>query len=108
MCENVVGPICLALEQVADEVANLPVHRFRPPLVSLPGFSGVGFLFTSFSQAFKDRHFRKCEPNALRWFGTSMNWMQLAPNTRQMPTILVVAVEAAEMQYDSIETSEIS
>jgi len=44
----------------------------------------------------------------LRWFGTSMNWMQLAPNTRQMPTILVVAVEAAEMQYDSIEMSEIS
>jgi hypothetical protein len=37
-----------------------------------------------------------------------MNWMQLAPKTRKMPTILVVAVEAAEMQYDSIETSEIS
>jgi len=37
-----------------------------------------------------------------------MSWMQLAPNTRQMPTILVVAVEAAEMQYDSIEMSEIS
>jgi hypothetical protein len=61
-----------------------------------------------FSQALEERHFRKCEPNALRWFGTSMNWMQLAPNTRQMPTILVVAVEAAEMHYDSIETSEIS
>src|SRR6266446_9082810 len=42
------------------------------------------------------------------WFGTSMNWMQLAPNTRQMPTILEVSVEAAEMQYDSIETSESS
>jgi hypothetical protein len=41
-------------------------------------------------------------------FGTSMNWMQLTPNTRQMPTILVVAVEAAEMQHDTIETSEIS
>ncbi len=37
-----------------------------------------------------------------------MNWMQLAPNTRQMPTIVVVAVEGAEMQCDSIETSEIS
>ncbi|MEY2527888.1 MAG: hypothetical protein QOE73_2659 [Verrucomicrobiota bacterium] len=37
-----------------------------------------------------------------------MNWMQLAPNTRPMPTILVVSVEAAEMQYDSIERSEIS
>ena len=37
-----------------------------------------------------------------------MNWMQLAPNTRPMPTILVVAVEAAEMQCDSLETSEIS
>jgi hypothetical protein len=37
-----------------------------------------------------------------------MNWMELAPNTRQMPTILVVVVEGAEMQYDSIETSEIS
>jgi len=33
--------------------------------------------------------------------------MELAPNTREMPTILVVAVEGAEMQYDSIETSEI-
>jgi hypothetical protein len=37
-----------------------------------------------------------------------MDWMHLAPNTRQMPKILVVAVEAAEMQNDSIETSEIS
>jgi hypothetical protein len=36
-----------------------------------------------------------------------MNWMQLAPNTPQMPTMLVVLVEAAEMQYDSLETSEI-
>jgi hypothetical protein len=60
------------------------------------------------SQAPFGRHFRKCELNALRWFGTSMNWMQLAPNTRQMPTILVVAIEGAEMQYDSIEGSEIS
>jgi hypothetical protein len=42
------------------------------------------------------------------WFGTSMDWMELAPNTRQMPTIFVVAVEGTEMQYDSIETSEIS
>ena len=61
MRENVVGPICLALEQVADEVANLPVHRFRPPLVGLPGFSGVGFLFTSFSQAFIGGHLTKSE-----------------------------------------------
>jgi hypothetical protein len=37
-----------------------------------------------------------------------MDWMQLAPNTREMPTIFVVAVEGAEMQYDSIERSEIS
>jgi hypothetical protein len=37
-----------------------------------------------------------------------MNWMELAPNTRPMPTIVVVAVEAAEMQYDSSEMSEIS
>lgn len=37
-----------------------------------------------------------------------MDWMDLAPKTRQMPTIVVVAIEAAEMQYDSIETSEIS
>ena len=37
-----------------------------------------------------------------------MNWMPLAPNTGKMPTIVVVAVEAAEMHYDSIETSEIS
>jgi hypothetical protein len=37
-----------------------------------------------------------------------MNWMELAPNTRPMPKIVVVAMEAAEMQYDSIETSEIS
>jgi hypothetical protein len=37
-----------------------------------------------------------------------MNWMELSPNTRPMPTIVVVAVEDAEMQYDSIESSEIS
>ena len=54
------------------------------------------------SQAPFGRDFRES------WFGTSMNWMELAPNTRPMPTIVVVAVEAAEMQYDSIETSEIS
>ncbi len=59
MCENVVGPICPALKQFADETANLPTHRFRPPLVRLPGFSGVGFPFMSFSQAFGDRRFRK-------------------------------------------------
>lgn len=34
--------------------------------------------------------------------------MQLAPNTRQVPAIPVVAVEAAEMQYDAVEMSEIS
>ncbi len=61
MCENVVGPICPALKQFADETANLPAHRFRPPLVRLPGFSGVGSLFTSFSQAFEDRNFTKRE-----------------------------------------------
>ena len=38
----------------------------------------------------------------------SMNWMELAPDPRKMPSIVVVAVEATEMQYDSIETSEIS
>jgi len=54
------------------------------------------------SRALFGRDFRES------WFGTSMNWMELAPNTRPMPTIVVVAVEAAEMQYDSIETSEIS
>jgi hypothetical protein len=37
-----------------------------------------------------------------------MSGMELAPNARPMPTIVVVAVEAAEMQYDSIETSKIS
>lgn len=37
-----------------------------------------------------------------------MNWVQLPPNTCQMPKILVVAVEAAEMQHDTIEMSEIS
>jgi hypothetical protein len=61
MSENVVGPICPALEQFADETANLPTHRFRAPLVRLPGLSRVGFLFTSFSQAFKGGHFTKPE-----------------------------------------------
>jgi hypothetical protein len=61
ICENVVGLICPALEQFTDETANLPAHRFRPPLVRLPGFSGVGFLFTSFSQAFKGGHLTKPE-----------------------------------------------
>jgi hypothetical protein len=58
ICENVVGPICPALEQVSDETANLLAHGFHPPLVRLPRFSGVGFLFILFSQAFKDRDFR--------------------------------------------------
>src|SRR5437870_12325280 len=57
MCENVVGPICPALKQFADESANLPTHRFRLPLVRLPRFSGVGFFFILFSQAFKGGHF---------------------------------------------------
>src|SRR6266480_4395476 len=48
MCENVVGPICPALKQFADETANLPAHRFRAPLVRLPRFSGGGFLFIYF------------------------------------------------------------
>jgi hypothetical protein len=63
MYENVVGSIFPALE-FADEIANLPAHRFRAPLVRLPGFSGIGFLFTSFSQAFKGGHFKhlKCFP----------------------------------------------
>jgi hypothetical protein len=37
-----------------------------------------------------------------------MNWVQLAPNTCEMPTIPVVAGEAAEMQHDTVEMSEIS
>lgn len=75
---------------------------------SQPVSWAVECVFTLFSQAPFDRHFRKCEPNASRWFGTSMNWMQLAPNARPMPAIVVIAVEGAKMQYDSIETSEIS
>src|SRR3954469_14748338 len=39
---------------------------------------------------------------------TSMSWMELAPDTGPMPKIVVVPVETAEMQYDSIETSQIS
>src|SRR4029077_14038133 len=66
MCKNFVGPICPALKQFADETANLPAHRFRPPLVRLPGFSGVGFLFILFSQAFKDRDFILLRADALR------------------------------------------
>jgi hypothetical protein len=66
MCENVAGPICLALEQFADEITNLRAHRFREPLVRLPGFSGVGFLFTSFSQAIEERHFMKREASCAR------------------------------------------
>src|SRR6266576_3478819 len=71
MCENVVGPICPALEQFANETANLPTHRFRPPLVRLPGFSGVGFLFMSFSQAFKDGHLTKPEIFSANAWGRS-------------------------------------
>jgi len=61
MCENVVGPICLALERFADETTNLPAHRLRSRLMRRRTFSGVGFLFTSFSQAFEDRHFTNRE-----------------------------------------------
>ena len=78
MCENVVGPICPALE-FADEIENLPVHRFRLPLVRLPGFSGVGFLFILFSQAFKGGHFKhlKCFP--------PMHWAQYTTVAQSMP-----------------------
>jgi hypothetical protein len=79
MCENVVGPICLALEQFADETASLPAHRFRPPFVRLPWFSGVGFLFTSFSQAFKGGHFKH-----LRCF-MPMHWAQYTAVAQSMP-----------------------
>jgi len=34
--------------------------------------------------------------------------MQFTPNPRQMPAIPMIAVEGAEMQHDTIETSEIS
>jgi hypothetical protein len=61
MCENVVGPICLALEQFADETTNLPAYRLRSRLMRLPAFSGVGFLFTLFFQAFKGGHLTKPE-----------------------------------------------
>jgi hypothetical protein len=61
MCENIIGPICLALEQFADETANLPVHRLQSRLIRLLMFSGFGFLFTSFSQAFKGGHFKRPE-----------------------------------------------
>src|SRR5436190_23647744 len=43
MCENVVGPICPALEQFANEIAKLPAHCFRPPLVRLPLFQESDF-----------------------------------------------------------------
>jgi len=59
--ENVVSPICPALEQSADGIANLPAHRFRLPLVRLSRFSGVGFLFILFSKSIEERHFMKRE-----------------------------------------------
>jgi hypothetical protein len=77
MCENVVGPICPALEQFANEIAKLSARCFRPPLVRLPRFSGVGFLFTSFSQAFKDRDFKLglrffCTRSCQDWFASKI------------------------------------
>jgi hypothetical protein len=59
MCENVVGPFCRALEQFADEPAESASAPFSAALGRTPRLSGVGFVFTLFSQAFEDRHFRK-------------------------------------------------
>jgi hypothetical protein len=114
---NTIGIVLMA-SSIIDKKSPRPGCRAEHRATDLRGRTrrkrasqSLGRLHLSscyFSQAFEDRHFRKCESKALCWFGTSMDWMQLAPNTHQMPTILVVAVEAAEMQYDSIETSEIS
>src|SRR5881396_3876800 len=85
MCENVVGPICPALKQFADETANLPTHRFRPPLVRLPRFSGVGFLFILFSQAFKGGHLIKPEIFSANALGTVHNCCAI--DARQVPRL---------------------
>ena len=53
--ENVVSPICPALEQSADGIAN------QPETVRLSRFSGVGFLFILFSKSIEERHFMKRE-----------------------------------------------
>jgi hypothetical protein len=57
MCENVISPFCRALEQFADEPAESATAPFSAALGRTPRLSGVGFVFTLFSQAFEDRHF---------------------------------------------------
>jgi hypothetical protein len=48
-------------------------------------------------------------PLKLLQTGISENrWAQFPPDTGQVPTIFVVVIEAAEMQDDAIEASEIS
>jgi hypothetical protein len=61
MCENVVGPFRRALEQFADEPAEYASAPFSAALGRTPRLSGVGFVFTLFSQAFEDRHFTERE-----------------------------------------------
>ena len=61
LCENVVGPFCRALEQFADEPAESASAPFSAALGRAPRLSGVGFVFTLFSQAFEDRHFTERE-----------------------------------------------
>jgi len=61
MCENVAGPFCRALEQFADEPAESASAPFSAALGRAPRLSGVGFVFTLFSQAFEDRHFTERE-----------------------------------------------
>ena len=78
MCENAVGPICPALEQFADETANLPAHRFRP-FMRIPAFSGVGFLFILFLKRSKidiSRHLK---------FFLPMHWAQDTTVAQSMP-----------------------
>lgn len=90
--------------------ATAEPHRSATKIDATPFLWCVGLLIHRyfFLKRLLTDIFRQSESNGLRRFGTSMNWMELAPNTRQVPTILVVSVEAAEMKYDSIETSEIS
>src|SRR4029077_14755974 len=58
MCENIVGPFC---REFADEPAEFASAPFSAALGRTPRLSGVGFVFTLFSQAFEDRHFTERE-----------------------------------------------
>jgi hypothetical protein len=104
------------LEQRLARIAVVPILPHRvfdrlarpPPTITTRGFraSAGSILIAIFVDHIEERFLF---PLKLLQTGISENrWAQFPPDTGQVPTILVVVIDAAEMQDDAIEASEIS